>query len=73
MALAALGDSQEPVAISGNYQPSIYVLDPNEKNLISEPERQMLQKWWIEIRLEPTMQWTLGVRLDMSPDQHAQG
>ena len=64
MPVAALSDRLQTVSTSWYVNLSIHVLDADEEQLISEPKRQVFQKWRITVGSKPGKRF-LHLRPDM--------
>ena len=66
MPFAALRNRKHTSSTAGNVQPLDLILDPYEEELVTKPERQVLQERWVQVGLEPAIQGTLRLCLDMT-------
>lgn len=66
MAGTTIRDAQEALKCPRCFESAIYVLQSNEEELIPQTKGQVFQKRRIEVCPKPTLDWPLGLVLQMN-------
>jgi hypothetical protein len=54
MAVATLCNSHKPIGTAWHLKHTVFIIDSNEEQLISEPKGEVLEEWRGKCRLKPT-------------------